>query len=43
MDKREELLKLVIDHPELFDFVNEIVLALMHHQHIRQEVEIKLA
>ena len=43
MDKREELLKLVIDHPELFDFVNDLALSLIDHQYPHQKVERKPA
>ena len=41
MDKREELLKLVIDHPELYDFLIDAALAMLVRQDQRQKVEKK--
>ena len=43
MNVREKLLQLVIDHPELLDFVTDSALSLLVEQHPRQKVEIKSA
>ena len=39
MDKREQLIKLVIDHPELFDFVRNLALSMLNRQDTNQKVD----